>query len=90
MRDVRERVTDKSKARREPVRRLYVADVTSWVESVLDLSRHVEIDLAQHAVDEVFDTNSSELVVSRSETRSSRSKAWSKTRVFDQAFVLLD
>jgi len=58
LRDVRERVADKSKARREPVLRLYVADVTSdvcdltcidmtWVESVLDLSRHVEIDLAR-------------------------------------------
>ena len=58
MRDVRERVADKWKACREPVRRLYDADVTSdvcdltridmtgWVESVLDLSRHVEIDLA--------------------------------------------
>ena len=55
---MRKQVADKSKACREPVQRLYVADVTSdvcdltcidmtWVESVLDLSRHVEIDLAR-------------------------------------------
>jgi len=46
--------------------------------------------LTYHAFDQFFDTKSSELVVSSSQTRSSRTKAWSKTRVFDQAFDLLD
>ena len=54
LRDVREQVADKSKARRKYVANpfedctLLTSQVTrSWVEieSVLDLSRHVEIDL---------------------------------------------
>ena len=99
LRDMRERVTDKSKACLEPVRKLYVADVTSdvcdltcidmtgWVESVPDLSRHVEID--QHAFDQVFDTKSSELIVSRSQTRYSRTKAFDLLDWWNLAFSRL-
>ena len=54
LRDVREQVADKSKARRKHVANpfedctLLTSQVTrGWIESVLDLSRHVEIDLAR-------------------------------------------